>query len=1642
MKKHLLFLSIIFLTFYDVQSQVKVGDYIFIQDSIAYTPLGLNANIIDSSTSSTRIDDLVYNLSSGVIPFHFKFGNDSFRNCYVSTNGFLSFGQTSPGTTNYNPLSSTTAYYGAISAIGADLLAVSDSNTRGRILWDTIGSFPNRVFIVEWRDFARYTTSTTNYYLWSFQIQLHENGNKIAIVYSDFNRMVGTPVSNTTCQVGLRGPSNNFDTLDINNRQLLNTLNASWKSTDMGVANNSSCYMQLSPAILPSQGLRFNYQRSECLSPDSVRFSSVTSNSASLAFRNRGGANKWLIEYDTAFFFPGTGRRTIINDTNLRISGLNPSTKYFLYIRTICGAGDSGAYRGIYEFTTQCLPVNTLPWSEGMENIGRTGNGVLPSCWSFSGTRVFSDTLVNTNNRGARNGKGYAYISWSANDWIFTPQFRLLKNKIYEFSFYYKTDTVANWDSLYTMVGQGPSPSNMQFLIGSPITAFRQGNYTKYVAYFTPNDTGFYNFGIKVRSNSAPWYISFDDFALDTVNNCVNPQSLAADSVKNNSVFLKWQEAGLAKSWQVEIGLKNSGLGNGSRYLSNNKSLKIDSLIGSTEYSFYVRSICGINDTSSWSGPYSFTTLCDPITSLPWVEGFENVTGNGTGFIPSCWFQQGNWGVYDITTTTNNRSPRSGNKYLTGRWSANDRIYTKGMVLQKDKLYNLEFYYKTDGLSGWDSLTVFLANNQNPNSIIQSIGQSLTGITNQNYTLFKESFSVSSDGIYYIGMHLKSTSTPWYISLDDFKLDTSANYDISLKSFITQQYGCGEDSTPLYLVIENKGLKKSSGFNLTSIINASNFTDTLRKNYTDSIGIAQLDTIYMGSYNSKNGGLFNILSFATFSNDGNKLNDSLAFSSIRGKVPSNPLSTIDSICAGSNYTWRKTGNAKQYKILNNNDSLLQTVDSLFSSFPSGNTRYKILAVESSKDSISSNPGTSSSFLGNNGLVFSVSNQPIVIESVEMFYSATSNGFIEISIQDISGSTVASYRDTVLSSTNSYNNTSTPTLVNVNFTLNPSNYYRMVLSAYSGINNIQRDLSASFPRQSQIPNNVSINSGYLNGNSTNYYYFYNWKLKSQECVSDTAIANVTVIPKPVAQITTDTVCIGDLTSIKDMSTNQNIVQFEFDNKLDNTIDLTWYSKDTSFLFDKTGNNTFKITSKNSFGCSNTQFYSAFVRSLPNVQINAPNICLGDSSIAIASGANSYLWNGGKIGNRIAVLPNSDYTYIVRGTDIFGCKNSDTALVKVFELPNLNLGNDTFICENIPFAISLNATNSNSSYLWSTSQTSNSILVSNFGTYSVLVTNSNGCSNSDSITIHKFIAPVVDLGNDTAYCSNNVFTLELNAENPNSNYLWQDSSTLSKYVVTKAGNYFVSVTNNDLCSDTDTLIVLEYAAPSINLGLDTSYCKGDSFVLELDAKNPGAKYTWNDNSDTRTFIVRNAGTYSVQIEDIWSCINSDTIIVTENPLPFVTLGNDIWTNPDLPIDITLNANTNAIEFLWNNNSNESTLKVSDTGEYYIWVTDVNGCTNSDTISIRYWNTLLHTPSIELEKINIYPIPANETINVQLKTPTNFTLKLMDVNGKLIQKVEVVNKNVASLNTQDIPNGNYILAIESNGSIVNQKVSIIHP
>jgi len=1642
MKKHLFFLSIIFLAFYNGQSQVKVGDYNFTRDSIAYSPLGPNANVIDSSTSSTRIDDLVYNLSSGVIPFHFKFGNDSFQNCYISTNGFLSFGQTSPGNTNYTPLSSTTTYYGAISAIGADLLAVSDSNTRGRILWDTIGTFPNRVFIVEWRDFARYTTSTTNYYLWSFQIQLHENGNKIAIVYSDFNRMVGTPVSNTTCQVGLRGPSNNFDTLDINNRRLLNTLNASWKNTDIGIANNSSCYMQLNPAILPNQGLRFSYQRSECLSPDSVRFSSITSNSASLAFRNRGGAKRWLVEYDTAFFFPGSGNKAIINDTNLSITGLNPSTKYFLYIRTVCGAGDSGAYRGIYEFTTQCLPVNSLPWSEGMENIGRTGNGALPSCWSLSGTRVFTDTLVNTNNRGARNGKGYAYISWSADDWIFTPQFRLLKNKIYEFSFYYKTDTVANWDSLYTMIGQGPSPNNMQTLIGSPVTAFRQGSYTKYVAYFTPNDTGFYNFGIKVRSNSAPWYISFDDFALDTVNNCVNPQSLAADSIKNNSVFLKWQEAGLANSWQLEVGLSNSGLGNGKRLFANSKSLKLDSLTGSTEYAFYVRSICGTADTSSWSGPYRFTTLCDPVTSLPWVEGFENVTGNGTGFIPTCWVQQGNWGVYDITTTTNNRSPRTGNKYLTGRWSANDRIYTKGIALKKDKLYNLEFYYKTDGLSGWDSLTVFLANNQNSNSIIQTIGQSLTSITTQNYTLFKESFSVSSDGIYYLGMHLKSNSTPWYISLDDFKLDTSANYDISLKSFITQQYGCGEDSTPLYLVIENKGLKKSSGFNLTSIVKSGSFTDTLRQNYTDSIGIAQLDTIYMGSYNSKNGGVFNILSHVTFSNDGNKFNDSLVFSSIRGKVPSTPFNTNDSLCAGSTFTWRKTGNAKQYKILNNNDSLLQTVDSIFTSVPSGNTKYKILAVESSKDSIVSNPGTSSSFLGNNGLVFSVSNQPIVIESVEMFYSATSNGFIEISIQDISGSTVASYRDTVLSSTNSYNNTSTPTLVNVNFTLNPSTYYRMVLSAYSGINNIQRDLNASFPRQSQIPNTVSIIGGYLSGNSTNYYYFYNWKLKSQECVSDTAIANVTIIAKPLAQITSDTVCIGELTTIKDKSVNQNIVQYDFDNKIDNIIDLTWYSKDTSFLFDKTGNNTFKITSKNSFGCSNSQFYSAFVRSLPNVQINAPNICLGDSSLATASGATTYLWNGGKTGNRIAELPNNDYTYIVRGTDIFGCKNTDTTIVKVYDLPNIELGEDTFICENTPFAIPLQATNLNSTYLWSTNQTSSNILVTNFGSYSVLVTNSNGCKNSDSITIHKLQAPIVDFGNDTAFCSNNFFSLELNAGNPNSTYLWQDSSIQAKYTITKAGNYSVSVTNNNECIVNDTIIVLEYTAPFINLGLDTSYCEGDTFEILLDAQNPGAKYTWNDNSNNRTLIVNKAGIYSVQIEDNWLCKNSDTIIIVENPLPFVSLGNDIWVNPDLPINLTLNANTNATEFLWNNDTKESSLKVSDTGMYFVMVSDENGCKNSDTISIQYWNTSLHIGNIELEKIIIYPNPANETLNVQLKSPLNFSIKLMDLNGKTLQRIDVWNNNKASLNTQDIPNGNYILTIESNGSIVNQKVSIIHP
>jgi len=137
--------------------------------------------------------------------------------------------------------------------------------------------------------------------------------------------------------------------------------------------------------------------------------------------------------------------------------------------------------------------------------------------------------------------------------------------------------------------------------------------------------------------------------------------------------------------------------------------------------------------------------------------------------------------------------------------------------------------------------------------------------------------------------------------------------------------------------------------------------------------------------------------------------------------------------------------------------------------------------------------------------------------------------------------------------------------------------------------------------------------------------------------------------------------------------------------------------------------------------------------------------------------------------------------------------------------------------------------------------------------------------------------------------------------------------------------------------------------LNIGNDITEC-GSAI---LTAVSGYSSYNWNNGlSNNDTLVVDTSGTYYVAITDSNSFTSYDTINVTIYPLPIVNLGNDTVVCGN----ITLKLIESYINYDWNSGlSANDSLNVTTTGDYYVFITDLNSCSNySDTINITINST----------------------------------------------------------------------------------------
>lgn len=257
--------------------------------------------------------------------------------------------------------------------------------------------------------------------------------------------------------------------------------------------------------------------------------------------------------------------------------------------------------------------------------------------------------------------------------------------------------------------------------------------------------------------------------AIDTtLPACIRTQSFTVLSSTASSIDVGWNIDPSHTTYIVEYGPTGYTPGMGDTLITAypNNYLSVTGLSSSTEYDFYVKAVCSSGDTSVWDGPFTGVTACSTVP-MPWTESFENVNPVGTGLMPLCMVEDGDW-VTRNTSMTYNRAPRTGTNYVTVSYDATDWIFTPKFDLDTAGVYEFSFWYVTDGLSGWDEVSLHAGTDQASGSMTTVIG----GELNPSHTTYKEMkgyFKPTTSGVYTFGVYVDCPSfSPWYLSFDDF----------------------------------------------------------------------------------------------------------------------------------------------------------------------------------------------------------------------------------------------------------------------------------------------------------------------------------------------------------------------------------------------------------------------------------------------------------------------------------------------------------------------------------------------------------------------------------------------------------------------------------------------------------------------------------------------------------------------------------------------------------------------------------------------------------------------------------------------------------------------------------------------------------
>ncbi|RME97491.1 MAG: hypothetical protein D6772_10355, partial [Bacteroidetes bacterium] len=381
-------------------------------------------------------------------------------------------------------------------------------------------------------------------------------------------------------------------------------------------------------------------------------------------------------------------------------------------------------------------------------------------------------------------------------------------------------------------------------------------------------------------------------------------------------------------------------------------------------------------------------------------------------------------------------------------------------------------------------------------------------------------------------------------------------------------------------------------------------------------------------------------------------------------------------------------------------------------------------------------------------------------------------------------------------------------------------------------------------------------------------------------------------------------------------------------------------------DFTGTIIYTVTVTDDIGCTESFDVEVDVQPPFDVFIEGePFVCVGNTVDLFTNPRffSAYQWSTGENTDQISVGP-GDYEVTV--FDFNGCQNTATFTVEEYPEVFPVITGPQEVCNGGGGTVTLGLDDSYQTYLWSTGETTEEIMVSQPGLYEVTVTDFNGCEGTAFTVLVERDPLDVEIFGDEEFCDGASTILEV--DSGWSSFQWSTGDGGFSTEVFTSGTVTVTVTDSDGCAGEGSINVRAIAAPVPSITGPMAICPDATITIEV-VEN-FSSYQWSNFDTGQSTDIDLPGVYTVTVTDANDCAGTGEIIIGAAPVPDIAISGELEFCEGSTSEIMVTEGYDL--YAWSNGDTEPATMVDTEGTYTVTVTNTEGCSSTAdwTISER--------------------------------------------------------------------------------------------